>query len=246
MVQIADASDLKELHYSLSRFENSDEEKSLVQADTAVAFAVFPGSRISISAGDSAGVNAVLKKGPFTTVYIPFPASRWKQGRYALRAVLRTTDTASIMTEFTVRWLNMPSSLTDLDFAIAAMKYYLSEEEYDWLRSGGKAARIQKFEEFWKKKDPTPETAYNEFMAEYFRRVDIAFVQFRTIKEENGVATDRGRIYILYGPPTSIKRTLEPGKAPMEIWKYSSSGKTFVFEDQSRQGDYTLISLSNK
>jgi GWxTD domain-containing protein len=155
------------------------------------------------------------------------------------------TDTAGISEELFVRWPQMPQSLTDLDFSIAAMKHYLSEDEYDELRSGGRAARIHKFEEFWKKKDPTPGTAYNEAMAEYFRRVDVAVVQFRTIKSDNGAATDRGKIFILYGSPVKVERSLDPGKAPREIWKYPSLGKTFIFEDPSRQGEYTLISPEN-
>ncbi|MCX6136970.1 MAG: GWxTD domain-containing protein, partial [Ignavibacteriales bacterium] len=67
----------------------------------------------------------------------------------------------------------------------------------------------------------------------------------RTIKNDNGVATDRGRVSILYGSPSTVERSLDPGKAPREIWKYPSLGKTFVFEDQTRQGDYTLIAPVN-
>jgi len=83
-------------------------------------------------------------------------------------------------------------------------------------------------------------------MAEYFRRVDYAFTSFRTLKEENGVLTDRGKIYILFGKPTAIERSLAPGGPPRELWKYSSLNKEFMFEDPSRQGNYKLIASENR
>ena len=83
-------------------------------------------------------------------------------------------------------------------------------------------------------------------MTEYFRRVDYAFSNFRTLKEENGVLTDRGRIYILYGKPTSIERSLAPGGPPRELWTYASLNKEFIFEDPSRQGNYKLTATENR
>jgi len=83
-------------------------------------------------------------------------------------------------------------------------------------------------------------------MTVYFQRVDYAFVTFRTLKEENGVLTDRGRIYILCGKPTKIERSLAPGGPPKEIWTYASLNKEFIFEDSSRQGNYKLIASGTK
>lgn len=244
LLQLKPDFQLKQLRLSLQRFEGED-EKTPVLRDTLVSFSFENGKSIILRDGSTSGVEAQLTAGTTSAVFVSLPSASWKQGRYSLRLALDGTDTASISQELFVRWPQMPQSLTDLDFAIAAMKHYLSEEEYDDLRSGGRATRINKFEDFWKKKDPTPATAYNEAMAEYFRRVDIAFVQYRTIKSDNGVATDRGKIFILYGTPTTVERTLDPGKAPREIWKYPSLGKTFIFEDPSRQGEYTLISPEN-
>ena len=244
LLQLRPDFQLKNVRLSLHRFEGEDEKTSILR-DTLVSFTSEAGKSIILRDSGLSGVEAILTSGSTSVAFVALPSASWKQGRYSLRLALDGTDTASISEELFVRWPQMPQSLTDLDFSIAAMKHYLSEDEYDELRSGGRAARIRKFEEFWKKKDPTPATAYNEAMAEYFRRVDIAVVQFRTIKSDNGAATDRGKIFILYGSPVKVERTLDPGKAPHEIWKYPSLGKTFVFEDPSRQGEYTLISPEN-
>jgi GWxTD domain-containing protein len=244
LLQLRPDFQLKNVRLSLHRFEGED-EKTSVLCDTLVSFTCEAGKSIILRDSSISGVEAILTLGSTSVAFVSLPSAPWKQGRYSLRLALDGTDTAGLSEELFVRWPQMPQSLTDLDFSIAAMKHYLSEDEYDELRSGGRATRIRKFEEFWKKKDPTPATAYNEAMAEYFRRVDIAFVQFRTIKSDNGTATDRGKIFILYGSPVTVERTLDPGKAPREIWKYPSLGKTFMFEDPSRQGEYTLISPEN-
>jgi len=57
-------------------------------------------------------------------------------------------------------------------------------------------------EEFWKKRDPTPETETNEFKNEYFVRIGEAN-RFFTEAAEPGWLQDRGRVDILLGPPTN-------------------------------------------
>jgi GWxTD domain-containing protein len=83
-------------------------------------------------------------------------------------------------------------------------------------------------------------------MTVYFQRVDYAFANFRTLKEENGALTDRGKIYILYGKPSNVERSLAPGGPPKETWTYGSLNREFIFEDPSRQGNYKLIASGTK
>ncbi|MCX6136969.1 MAG: GWxTD domain-containing protein, partial [Ignavibacteriales bacterium] len=171
------------LSISLQRRDN-DDEKTVVLRDTAVAFHIFANQSLSLGDSTGFGITAGIRDGNSSLVFVSLPSAQWNQGHYVLTVRLHGRDSATVTQDLSIRWPQMPQSLTDLDFAIAAMKYYLTEDDYDELRSGGRATRIRKFEEFWKKKDPTPATAYNEAMAEYFRRVDIAFVQFRTIKND--------------------------------------------------------------
>ena len=56
-----------------------------------------------------------------------------------------------------------------------------------------------------------------------------------------GWRTDRGRIYIKFGPPDDIERyPFEMGTYPFEIWRYYSLRKVFVFVDRTGFGDYYL------
>ena len=142
---------------------------------------------------------------------------------------------------FFVRWGDLPISISDLDLAIRQMRYIAKDAEYDKIsESKTEEDKRKLFDEFWKKKDTTPFTAYNEVMHEFYRRVDFSFAAFRTMREMNGAITDRGRIYILFGKPTSTERTLSPGGSPKEIWNYNSINKIFTFEDPSKQGNYKL------
>ncbi|MES2766695.1 MAG: GWxTD domain-containing protein, partial [Bacteroidota bacterium] len=84
---------------------------------------------------------------------------------------------------------------------------------------------------YWRTKDPSAQTSFNEALAEYFNRVDYAFFNFQTIEERDGARTERGKIYILHGKPTSINRTFDPGKPVTERWRYENKvKKEFVFE----------------
>ena len=236
-----------EIHYTLLRITGDDNTSEPVQRDTTLFLSYEDGMRPKLQPLDSGTVKYVPARDSTTSLaYFTVPTAHLEQGRYSAAFYFTSGDTARIRKEFFIRWVNMPFSLTDLDFAVRAMKYITTDSEYDDLQSGGRSARIKKFENFWKRRDPTPSTAYNEMMAEYFRRVDYAFSQYRTFKQENGALTDRGRIYILYGKPSSIDRTLEPGEAPKEIWTYSSLKKEFVFEDPSRQGNYRLTSTGDQ
>lgn len=158
-------------------------------------------------------------------------------GQY--RLIIRNQKQLDTLT-FQNRWLNMPYSLYDLEIATRVLRYITDDETYDNLTSGNSKNREAVFRKFWKEKDPTPETAYNELMFEFYRRVDYAYVQFYTNKNY-GWRTDRGRTYILYGEPQQIQRTTPPNQPPQEIWIYSQINKRFVFADIDRKGDFQLI-----
>ena len=61
--------------------------------------------------------------------------------------------------------------------------------------------------DFWKNRDPTPESPVNEFKDEYFRRVNYALPEFRS-GSRAGWKTDRGRAFVLYGQPNQITNHL--------------------------------------
>src|SRR6185295_908197 len=59
-------------------------------------------------------------------------------------------------------------------------------------------------EKFWARRDPTPQTLANEYRQMFWERVRAANLMFLD-SHKPGWKTDRGKIYVLYGPPTSIE-----------------------------------------
>jgi GWxTD domain-containing protein len=82
--------------------------------------------------------------------------------------------------------------------------YIISDEERSaFLQLATNEEREQFIEAFWQRRDPTPDTVENEFKEEHYRR--IAYTNERFSSGIPGWRTDRGRIYIMWGPPDSIE-----------------------------------------
>jgi GWxTD domain-containing protein len=101
-------------------------------------------------------------------------------------------------------------------------------------------------EQFWQRRDPTPGTVENEFKEEHYRRIAYANQQFTDPAGLAGWKTDRGRVYIVYGPPDE-KETHPSGNGnepPYEEWLYRGipgRGRTILrFLDSGRDGKYRL------
>jgi GWxTD domain-containing protein len=224
--------------YSLSKLQPDEDNNKIIDSAVSVPVISFEHKSLNpLQIFDHIQLN-LEDSGNTIVNYIPLNGLQLCQGRYEIE--LKFPDSSKVKTQFGARWLDMPISLYDLDLATEPLQFILTKGDYSEFRRGGRETRIRKFEEFWKKKDTTPATAYNEVMHEFYRRVDYAYTAFRTLREMNGAITDRGKIYILYGKPTSTERTLSPGGSPKEIWKYGSINKFFTFEDPSKQGNYKL------
>lgn len=149
---------------------------------------------------------------------------------------------------FRLRWVDQPVSLSKTSYAIRALYPIASDETIDQLASGGAEQQTKALERYWSERDPTPGTEFNEAMAEYYRRVDYALFNFRSIGQKDGAFTDRGKIYMLYGAPTEVNRQMQPNSDPREVWTYRLSrhgttvmSREFVFVDESKTGAYRLV-----
>jgi GWxTD domain-containing protein len=81
--------------------------------------------------------------------------------------------------------------------------YIISNEERQAFNNLSNDAERESFiEQFWLRRDPTPDTQENEFKEEHYRR--IAYVNDHFASGIPGWKTDRGRTYIVYGPPDEI------------------------------------------
>jgi GWxTD domain-containing protein len=99
------------------------------------------------------------------------------------------------------------------------------EERRAFQRLESDDERDEFIQQFWLRRDPTPGTPENEFKEEHYRRIAWANLRFPTATGKAGWKTDRGRIYILYGPPDEIDEhstsdVLGPGQVPFIDWTY--------------------------
>ena len=77
-------------------------------------------------------------------------------------------------------------------------------------------------EQFWYRRDPDPRTSFNEFKEEHYRRIAYANQWFKSGK--SGWKTDRGRIYIMHGPPDETES--HPAGGQYQRPTYFSSSRT--------------------
>lgn len=88
--------------------------------------------------------------------------------------------------------------------------------------------REQFIEQFWYRRDSDPRTSVNEFKVEHYRR--IAFVNERYGSGKPGWRTDRGRIYIVHGPPDQVEPHRAGGPYQRPTWEGGGTTVTFPFE----------------
>ncbi|MEO0184646.1 MAG: GWxTD domain-containing protein [candidate division WOR-3 bacterium] len=124
---------------------------------------------------------------------------------------------------------------------VSQLEYIATPNEVAILKKAEVGKRDSLWKVFWKQYDPTPNTEYNEKEREYFERIDYAQEHFSF--GDKGWRSDRGRIYVKYGPPDEIQsRPYELSSKPYEIWLYYRLNLKFIFYDRHGFGEYLLIS----
>ncbi|HTX18564.1 MAG TPA: GWxTD domain-containing protein [Bacteroidota bacterium] len=143
------------------------------------------------------------------------------------------------------------ATMTDaeLDQQIAEIRYIASRAEQARFKGvTGADAKRQLLFEFWNRRDEDPATPESMTKKEYLRRVDYANEHFKNAYRE-GWKTDRGRVFLVYGPPDEVERHAdEADTKPYEIWTYNSiqGGVIFVFGDRSGFSDYVLLHSTHR
>jgi GWxTD domain-containing protein len=138
------------------------------------------------------------------------------------------------------------------------VRYIISPEELSAFKQlSNDEERDQFIEQFWLRRDPTPDTPENEYKEEHYRRIAYANEHFAAGVQ--GWRTDRGRTYIMWGPPDQIEshpsggsyeRTIEEGGGetstyPFENWRYRylegiGTEVNLEFVDKCMCGEYHL------
>jgi GWxTD domain-containing protein len=103
-----------------------------------------------------------------------------------------------------------------------------NEEKKAFNRLETDEEREQFVEQFWLRRDPTPDTEENEYREEHYRR--IAWANERFASGIPGWKTDRGMIYIKYGPPDEIEGQSQGGVYERPIAEGGGTTSTYPFE----------------
>jgi len=122
------------------------------------------------------------------------------------------------LTKVYKKWLNEDVIWIISDQERAAFKQLSNDEERDNF-----------IEAFWQRRDPTPDTEENEYKEEHYRR--IAYANEHYAAGIPGWKTDRGRIYIMYGPPDEISGSPAGGTYNRPTEEGGGQTSTFPFED---------------
>jgi len=120
--------------------------------------------------------------------------------------------------------------------------------EKAFIRGSLKTADLKTMQEYfysyWQRRDPA--NPYNAWLR-YKLEVDKAQANFGN-KIKKGYQTDRGRVYLEYGPPNARNVNYnEPSSYPYEIWQYytlnnSQRNKKFIFYSEDMvTNDFTLL-----
>ena len=142
--------------------------------------------------------------------------------------------------------------------------YVITDEERKAFKKLATDDERERFiEEFWRRRDPDPDTDENEFKEEYYERIAYANEHFAS--GIPGWKTDRGRIWIMFGKPderethpmggTYDRPSYEGGGStstyPFEIWFYRylagvGSGVEIEFVDPTGSGEYRIARSPNE
>jgi GWxTD domain-containing protein len=116
------------------------------------------------------------------------------------------------------KWLNEDVVWIITDEERAAFKQLSNDEERDNF-----------IEAFWQRRDPSPDTEENEYKEEHYRRIAYANEHFAA--GIPGWKSDRGRIYIMYGPADEIESHPSGGTYERPMEEGGGETSTFPFED---------------
>jgi GWxTD domain-containing protein len=135
------------------------------------------------------------------------------------------------------KWLNEDAVYIITDQERTAFLKLTSDEEKQHF-----------IEQFWLRRDPTPGTQENEYKEEHYKRIAFANKHFQTHSGKPGWQTDRGHMWIVYGPPDEYD-SHPAGDAqtpfPFDMWRYShvegiGDNPTVTFIDRNKTGDFGL------
>lgn len=120
------------------------------------------------------------------------------------------------------------------------IRYVAKAQELKQFEVLPESAQMNFLRQFWKAQDPTPNTPVNERLIQHLQRMHYVETNFSRTNTQEAIDTDRGRVYIKYGPPDDIERNASSAEdKASEVWHYGRY--EFIFRDANGLGVYRLV-----
>ncbi len=174
-------------------------------------------------------------------VFDSLSLENFPSGYYSLEIELLDKDKVQAKTErqFQIDWSYVNLLRNDYFKAIEQLQYAASSDEMKELKESPEEERLQRWLEFWKSRDPTPDTPENELKDEYYRRLKYVNWNF-ALPTKEGWETDMGMVYMVYGHPDEVeKHPFDRDVRAFQRWYYYKENRVFLFVDRG-DGEYEL------
>ncbi len=162
-------------------------------------------------------------------------------GYYSLKVTLleKGKEKARMERSFQIDWSFLNQLKNEYIKAIEQLRYVASEEEMKKLKEAPEEEHLQSWLEFWKSKDPTPNTPENELKDDEYRRLKYVNLNF-ALSTKEGWETDMGMVYMIYGHPDEVeKHPFDRDVRAFQRWYYYKKNLVFLFVDRG-DGEYEL------
>jgi len=188
------------------------------------------------------------------TEEVPLRPREVPPGTYRLELEVqneRTQSVARSAADFEVIWAAASWS-ADPASALQEMRLLMTQAEYRTLEGLSEGAREIYLAEYWSELDPDPATPENESLNEFRARIQYADQNFASTLER-GILSDRGRVFVRYGPADDILTEFsssgfgseggnERVAGPQERVRLGTRPSTsFLDPDEFREGDVSGV-----
>ena len=210
-----------------------------VQGPCEVSWSLDDAAGERITAADT----SIVLEGESRTVEFEIPSERLSAGEHRLTVRVKgpgdsgtESRTSSLVGRLTSRWFHLRRKEALEVFRIIATK-----DEIRVLENADDRSWPGRVEGFWRLHDPEPSTAENEYRATIQIRMETAATLFQEPFLRPGWRTDRGRIWLEFGPPDRRSSAGGGFQGPeRELWEYDSPSRAFLFVDERGTGEFWL------
>jgi GWxTD domain-containing protein len=173
---------------------------------------------------------------------VVFNVDEWSPGEYRVNLRAQTPEPERDATASVDLRIDVTRAMLGVDFddTLEMLGLIASDADLKPLRDAPESERAAAWTKFWAARDPDPNTVENEALNQHLTRVQHAIREYSQFGP--GWRSDRGRVYIRYGPPEQIDTAMDQrAQGEYEIWRYYSQNRTFVFFDMFGVGDFKLV-----